>query len=494
VDRLSPQDAAFLHIENDVNHMHIGSVAVFEGPVPAYAELEAMVAGKLPLAGRYRQRVRQVPLQLGRPVWVDDPHFRLGYHLRHTALPRPGGRDQLRDLVGRAMSQPLDRSKPLWELWLVEGLDDGHWALFTKVHHCMVDGIAGTELLTVLLDDTPEPSSPVPDRWRAAPEPSGLRLAGDALIDYVASPYEQWRAARVAASAPLRIGRLLADTAGGLATVPGLARVPPASSLAGPIGPHRRWGWTRASLEEVRAVRTCLGGTVNDVVLAVVTRAFRDLILAHGESPDQTPIRSLVPVSVRRSGEHGSYNNRVSAMLAELPVAVVDPVERLDAVRRQMEGLKESRQAVAAETLTSLSGFAPPLLLALGTRVATRALGRFGRGVVNTVTTNVPGPRHPLYALGRRLVEACPYVPLVSPMRVGVAVFSYDGNLAFGVTADDTVPDVEVFCDGIEAGMTELLKVAEGSGNTGGRGQRPSTSAARRSMDPGWRSRRRVDS
>jgi diacylglycerol O-acyltransferase len=465
VDRLSPQDAAFLHIENDVNHMHFGSVAVFEGPVPGYAEFEAMIAGKLPLAGRYRQRVRHVPLQLGRPVWTDDPHFRLGYHLRHTALPRPGGRDQLRDLVGRAMSQPLDRSKPLWELWLVEGLDDGHWAVFTKVHHSMVDGIAGTDLLTVLLDDTPEPSSPVPDNWRPPPEPSGLHLAREALVDYVASPYEQWRAASAAASVPLRLGRRLAGTARGLATVPGLARVAPPSSLAGPLGPHRRWGWARVSLSDVRAIRRALGGSVNDVVLAAITRGFRDLIRAHGESPEQTPIRSLVPVSVRRAGEYGSYNNRISAVLAELPVAVEDPVERLAAVRRQMDGLKESRQAVAAETLTSLSGFAPSLLLALGTRVATRALGRFGRGVVNTITTNVPGPRRPLYALGRRMVEACPCVPLVSPMRVGVAVFSYDGKLTFGVTADyDTVPDVEVLCRGIEAGMTELLKAVNAGG------------------------------
>ena len=471
MDRLSPQDAAFLHVENDVNHMHIGSVAVFEGPVPAYAEVEAMVAGKLPLAARYRQRVRRVPLQLGRPVWVDDPHFRLGYHLRHTALPRPGGRAQLRNLVGRVMSQQLDRTKPLWELWLVEGLESGHWALSTKAHHCMVDGIAGTDLLTVLLDDTPEPSTPVPDTWRPPQEPSGLRLAGDALIDYLASPYEQWRAAKLAAAAPLRLGRVLADTARGLATVPGLAHAAPPSSLAGPIGPHRRWSWARASLEEVRAVRLGLGGTVNDVVLAVVTRGFRDLILAHAESPAATPIRSLVPVSVRRAGERGSYNNRVSAVLAELPVGVDDPVERLAAVREQMDGLKESRQAVAAETLTALSGFAPSLLLALGTRVATRALGRFGQGTVNTVVTNVPGPQHPLYALGRRLVEACPYVPLASPMRVGVAVFSYDGRLTFGVTSDyDTVPDVEVLCRGIEAGMAELLKAA-GGGATPRRGR-----------------------
>jgi len=461
MDRLSPQDASFLHIEDDVNHMHIGSVAIFEGPSPAYADVERMVAGKLPLAPRYRQRVRTVPFAVGRPVWSDDVHFRLGYHLRHTALPQPGGREQLRNLVGRVMSQQLDRTKPLWELWVVEGLEDGHWALFTKAHHCMVDGIAGTDLLTVLLDDTPEPSPAVPDTWRPVPEPSSLRLAGEAVIDYLASPYEQWRAARAVIGAPLRLARLLADTARGLATVPGLVRVAPGSSLAGPIGPHRRWGWAAATLDDVRTVRTGLGGTVNDVVLAAVTRGLRDLLLAHGDTPEGAVVRSLVPVSVRRPGERGSYNNRVSAMVAELPVGVADPAERLAAVRRQMDGLKQSRQAVAAETLTSLSGFAPPLLLALGARVAIRALGRFGQGSVNTVTTNVPGPQHPLYALGRRLVEACPYVPLASPMRVGVAVFSYDGRLTFGVTADyDSVPDVEVVCQGIEAGLAELVKLA----------------------------------
>jgi WS/DGAT/MGAT family acyltransferase len=363
------------------------------------------------------------------------------------------------------MSQQLDRTKPLWELWVVEGLEDGHWALFTKAHHCMVDGIAGTDLLTVLLDDTPEPSPAVPDTWRPVPEPSSLRLAGEAVIDYLASPYEQWRAARAVTGAPLRLARLLADTARGLATVPGLVRVAPGSSLAGPIGPHRRWGWAAATLDDVRTVRTGLGGTVNDVVLAAVTRGLRDLLLAHGDTPEGAVVRSLVPVSVRRPGERGSYNNRVSAMVAELPVGVADPAERLAAVRRQMDGLKQSRQAVAAETLTSLSGFAPPLLLALGARVAIRALGRFGQGSVNTVTTNVPGPQHPLYALGRRLVEACPYVPLASPMRVGVAVFSYDGRLTFGVTADyDSVPDVEVVCQGIEAGLAELVKLAAVTG------------------------------
>lgn len=462
MDRLSPLDAFFLHIEDDVNHMHIGSVSIFEGPPPSEADFSAMVAGKLPLVPRYRQRVRYVPFDLGRPVWTDDTHFNLGYHLRHTALPPPGGGAQLRNLVGRLMSQQLDRAKPLWELWLVEGLEEGHWALVSKVHHCLVDGIAGTDLLTVVLDDSPEPSGPVPDTWRPAPEPSGLRLAGEAAIDYLVSPYEQWRAARAAASVPLQVVRLALDTVRGLATLRGVVRPAPASFLVGPIGPHRRWAWARATLEDVRTVRAGLGGTVNDVVLAAVTRGFRDLMLVHGEPVEGRVVRTLVPVSVRRADERGSYNNRVSGMLAELPVGIEDPAERLAWIRAQLQGLKESRQAVAADTLTSLSGFAPPLLLALGTRLATRAVRGFGRTPLHTVTTNVPGPQHPLYALGRRLVESCPYVPIMSPMRVGVAAFSYDGRLTFGVTADyDTVPDVDVLCRGIESGLAELVKVTE---------------------------------
>jgi diacylglycerol O-acyltransferase len=463
MDRLSPLDSSFLHIEDDRNLMHIGSVGVFEGPPPAYGDFCQMVAGKLPLVPRYRQRVQFVPFNLGRPVWADDPYFRLDYHIRHTALPEPGGYEQLRNLASRVMSQRLDRNRPLWELWLVEGLEEGHWGLISKTHHSLVDGVSGTELLSVILDAQPEPSPPVPDTWRPEAAQSAVRLVGEAVTDYLASPYEQWRAARSFTLRPLRLASGLLETARGLRALTGATSLAPGSSLIGPIGPHRRWAWARASMDDVRTVRRALGGTVNDVVLAAITRGFRDLLIAHGEPPERRVIRSLVPVSVRRPDERGVYNNRVSAMIAALPVGIEDPAERLASIRRQMDGLKSSKQAVAAETLTSLSGFAPPMLLAVGTRAAVTASRHTpGRMSVTTVTTNVPGPRHPLFALGRRMVEAFPYVPTASPMRVGVAIFSYEGQFTFGVNADyDSVPDVDVLTAGIESGMTELVKVAE---------------------------------
>jgi WS/DGAT/MGAT family acyltransferase len=419
-----------------------------------------MVAGKLPLVPRYRQKVRFVPLQLGRPVWVDDPHFNLGYHLRHTALASPGGDRELRNLVGRVMSQQLDRHKPLWEMWMVEGLDQGHWALVSKVHHCMVDGVSGTDLLAVVLDAEPEPARPLADTWTPDPEPSNLQLARDAVVDLVASPYEQLRAARASTRAPRQVLRNLNETARGLRAWTGVVRPTPRSSINGPIGPHRRWDWARTTLADVKTVRRALGGTVNDVVLTVLTRGFRDLLLSRDEDVTHRVVRTLVPVSVRTSGERGTYNNRVSAMIAELPVGLADPAERLAAIRVQMDGLKESKQAVAGEVLTSLSGFAPSMLLALGTRVAMRIPQRN----VNTVTTNVPGPQLQLFAVGRPMIEAFPFVPLASSVRVGVAIFSYHGMLNYGVTGDyDTAPDIGVLCSGVEAGMTELLKLGESS-------------------------------
>jgi diacylglycerol O-acyltransferase / wax synthase len=458
MDRMSPLDASFLHIENAVNHMHIGSIAIFEGPPPTYEEFEAMVAGKLPAVPRYRQKVRFVPFQLGRPVWVDDPHFNLGYHLRHTALAAPGGDRELRNLVGRVMSQQMDRHKPLWEMWMVEGLERGDWALVSKVHHCMVDGVSGTDLLTVVLDAEREPSPPLPDTWQPEPEPGNARLVADAVTDLVRSPYEQLRAVRAATRAPRQVLGQLGEFGRGMRAWTGVVRPTPTSSINGPIGPHRRWDWARTTLADVKTVRNALGGTVNDVVLTVLTRGFRDLLLSRDENVDGRVIRTLVPVSVRTPGERGTYNNRVSAMIAELPVGVEDPVARLRAIREQMDGLKESKQAVAGEMLTSLSGFAPSLLLALGTRVAMRIPQRN----VNTVTTNVPGPQQQLFACGRAMLEAFPFVPLASSVRVGVAIFSYYGMLNYGVTGDyDTAPDIAVLGSGIEAGMRELLKVAE---------------------------------
>jgi len=458
MDRMSPLDASFLHVEDAVSHMHIGSVAIFEGPSPAPEDFARMVDAKLGAVPRYRQKVRFVPLQLGRPVWVDDPHFQLGYHLRHTALAAPGRDRELRNLVGRVMSQQLDRHKPLWEMWIVEGLEHDHWALVSKVHHCMVDGVSGTDLLTVVLDAEPEPARPSTDVWHPACEPTNTRLVRDALVDLVASPYEQLRALRSATRAPRQAIGQLAELARGLRAWTGVVRPTEPSSINGPIGPHRRWDWARTTLADVKTVRRTLGGTVNDIVLTVLTRGFRDLLVARDENVAGRVVRTLVPVSVRTAGERGTYNNRVSAMIAELPVGVEDPAERLAAIRAQMDDLKESKQAVAGEVLTSLSGFAPSLLLALGTRVAMRIPQRN----INTVTTNVPGPQHQLYACGRPMIEAFPFVPLASTVRIGVAIFSYNGMLNYGVTGDyDTAPDIAVLCGGVEAGMTELLKLAD---------------------------------
>jgi diacylglycerol O-acyltransferase len=462
MDRLSPLDASFLHIENDVNHMHIGSVGIFEGPPPTYDELMSTVGGRLALVPRYRQKVAMVPLSLGRPVWVDDPHFNIEYHVRHTALPEPGGEQELCRLVGRVMSQPLDRGKPLWEIWMAEGLEDGRWAMVSKVHHCLVDGVSGAELLAVLLDLSPEVPAPVDDGWHAAAEPSPLRLARDAVVDLMTSPYEQVRAVGSIVRRPRHTLDALRELATGSVALSRIVKPTPPTSLTGPIGPHRRYAWTAADLADIKRIRLAHGGTVNDVVLALITRGFRDLLRSRGEATDGRVIRTLVPVSVRgRSGSgpaegDGTMENKVSAMFAELPVGVDDPVARLAAISQQLDDLKQSKQAVAGEALTSLSGFAPPMLLALGTRVATRTAHRMGQ--LDTVTTNVPGPQFPLYLCGRRMLRTCPYVPLAAPIRVGVAIFSYDGELVFGVTGDyDCAPDIDVLVRGISNGLAELL-------------------------------------
>jgi WS/DGAT/MGAT family acyltransferase len=474
MQRMSPLDASFLHIEDRVSHMHIGSAAIFEGPPPSHEEILSAIEKKLPLVPRYRQKVRFVPLSLGRPVWVEDPHFVLDYHVRHTAMPQPGGDDQLRNLVGRVMSQQLDRSKPLWELWIAEGLEDGRWVMISKTHHCMVDGVSSSDLLSVLMDETREGGPAPADTWRPDAEPNALELVTHALAERAASPYEGIRTLASAIRGPRRVARNLVQGARDVAQTRSVLKPTAPISFNGPIGPHRRWDWGRGRLADIKTIRDAFGGTVNDVVLTVIAGAFRDLLQRRGEDVTEgRTIRTLVPVSVRKGNERGTYDNRVSAMFAELPVGISDPLERLDAVRRQMEDLKRSRQAVGAEVLTSMTGFAPAMLLALGARLAMRVPQRN----LNTVTTNVPGPQHPLYLAGRRLLEVFPYVPLASNVRVGLAIYSYDGGLNFGITGDyDTAPDIGVVGQGIEAGLAELVALAQASG----RKKRPSARPQRR--------------
>jgi WS/DGAT/MGAT family acyltransferase len=253
-------------------------VAVFDGPAPAQAEFAAMLAARLPLVPRYRQKVRFVPLELGRPVWEDDPHFNICYHVRHTALPTPGGQAQLRNLIGRVMSQMLDRTKPLWEMWVVEGLEDGHWALISKVHHAMVDGVSGTDLLAVMLDASATPERPEPAEWQPEQPVSNMRLLASAVGERAVSPYEILRGARRVVRAPRQFATEVAETAKGMSSMVGVAVPTAATSLNGPIGPHRRYSWARGSVGEVKGVRTALGGTLNDVVLAAISQGFRELL------------------------------------------------------------------------------------------------------------------------------------------------------------------------------------------------------------------------
>ena len=461
MDWMSPMDASFLHIEGPNNPMHIGGLSIFEGPSPKFSGLQEMVAAKLDAVPRYRQKVRFVPLGLGRPVWVEDPHFNLAYHLRHTALPKPGSSEILRRTAARIFAQHLDRSKPLWEIWMIEGLSERRWALLSKVHHCMVDGVSATDLMTVMFDDAPVSAAQRP--WQPSPEPTGTELVIRTLARQASTPSEQVRILRAAARRPRATVEQMVtqgrDFVRGVSASAGLLRPLGKSSLTGPVGPHRTWTWAHVDLADVKTIRTALGGTVNDVVLALVSGGLRDLLKERGEPVDGRTIRALIPVSVRRPGERGAYNNRVSGMFAELPVGIVDPVLRLRSIGAQMDGLKQSKQAVAGDVLTSLSGFAPPMLLALGGRLAARSpsLG------VQTGVTNVPGPQHPLQTLDRRLLESYPFVPLIGQVRISIAIFSYNGGLYFGVTGDwESSSDISVLTNGVETALTEFLAVIAG--------------------------------
>ena len=459
MDRLNPLDAVLVDAEDADPRvsMAIASIAVFEGPVPSHEEFLAHIAGRLARVPRYRQKLRTVPFRLGRPVWVDDPDFDLRYHVRRTALPAPGGDRQLADLMARVMSQRLDRDHPLWEYWVAEGLASGHWALISKVHHCFADGISGTDLYRVIFDFSPEGSPPAVDERVVRAEPSPVELAVRAAMDTVVLPLREALALRGA----------VADPHGAIRQAAGLARasakLAPAlwpatgSSLSGHIGRQRRYTWSRASLDEVKTIKRALGGTVNDVALTAISGGFRALLLGRGEQPGPHMVRSLVPVSVRAPGEQSLYDNRVSAVLADLPVHIADPVERLTAVQAELLALKTSNEAILGEALTSLGRYTPfpfaSWLVRLGFELP--------QWEIVTVTTNVPGPRQPLYGMGRRIVEIIPYVPIATTLRTGVSIFTYCDNVMFGITGDFAAnPDLDILARGIEEDLAELKKAS----------------------------------
>ena len=473
MEPMSPMDASFLHMENETTPMHIGGVSIFDGPAPPFDRLREMIASKLDLVPRYRQKVRFVPLAAGPPVWIDDPHFNLDYHVRHTAVPAPGSDEQLRKMAARVFSGNLDRARPLWEVWMVQGLRDGRWALLSKVHHCMVDGVAATDLMSLMFADAPARAAAA--SWYARPAPSDAELVLRSLTDRIVSPAAQLRALQDGLRAPRHSLQSAASLAKAFASAGRSLRPVGSSSLTGPIGPHRVWSWARIRLADVKTVRGQFGGTVNDIVLTLITNGFAQLLRDRGEEvPPDRVVRTMVPVSVRRPGEKGVYNNRVSAVFASLPVGVLDPLARLAAIRAEMDGIKESKQAVAGDVLASLSGFAPPLLLALGSRLVTSA----PRLNMHTATTNVPGPQQPVNTLGCRMLESYPFVPVVGSIRIVVAIFSYDGGLYFGVTGDyDGAPDIDVLTAGIERGMEALLELVAKPAVPRARAPRPTRTA-----------------
>jgi WS/DGAT/MGAT family acyltransferase len=458
-DRLSALDATFLHLEDGTSaHMHVASVMLFEGPAPSQEELVEHVLDRMDLVPRYRQRLAFVPLGQGRPVWVDDPYFNPEYHVRHTALPSPGDDDQLRRLAGRLFSQRLDRSRPLWEIWLVEGLAGGRFALVGKTHHALVDGISGVDITTVLFDTDPEPALPPRSsaKWSPRPVPTTAQLLSQALLERSTVPGEMARGVRALTRGPRQAATELRDRLGAVGALAwaGLNSASP-SPLNVPIGPHRRYTWVDADLDRFRAMKTALGGTLNDVVLTAVTLALGRFLRAEGYDTDGLALRAMVPVSVRADVERGALGNRVAAMFVPLPVGVESPRACFERLHTDVSRLKESGQAVGAEVLTQLAGFAPTTILSQAARLQARQ--RF----FNLVITNVPGPQIPLYLLGRRMQAIYPVVPLAENQALGVAVLSYAGGMGFGLLGDyDAMPGLEALGTLLEGAIEDLAAAA----------------------------------
>ena len=437
--------------------MHVGALVVFDGPAPSRDDFRAHLESRLRLVPRYRQKLAVPRLEMGRPFWVDDPNFNLDYHVRHTALPKPGSEEQLRHLVGRIFSQRLDRSKPLWELWVVQGLKNGRFALISKTHHALVDGVAGVDIATVLFDLSPVPAElPEDDGWTAAPEPSSADLVAEGVKGLLKTPFELAGKAIGAAEHPRRTLEGVREAAEGLGEVVWAGLNPaPDVPLNVDIGPHRRVWWVESRLDDFKEIKNGLGGTVNDAVLAVVAGALGRWLRDRGVRTEGLELRALVPVSIRSDDERGELGNRIAAMRGPLPVYAGDPVERHALVREGMGSLKESKQALGAEVIAGLQDFAPPTLLAQASRL------NFSTRLFNLIVTNVPGPQFPLYLLGREMERIVPIAFLPENHALAIAIMSYNGKVDFGLLADyDAMGDLDSFAGHLDESLAELLKAA----------------------------------
>jgi diacylglycerol O-acyltransferase / wax synthase len=456
-ERLTAIDASFLHQEKQASHMHVGALVIFEGPAPEPDDFRAHLESRLRLVPRYRQKLAVPRLEMGRPFWVDDPSFNLDYHVRDSALPKPGSDEQLRHLVGRIFSQRLDRSKPLWELWVVQGLEGGRFALISKTHHALVDGVAGVDIATVLFDLSPVPGElPDDDGWEPQPEPSDTELVAEGVKGLLRTPFSLAGKAVEAAQRPGDTLGRAREAAEGLGEVVWAGLNPaPDVPLNVEIGPHRRVWWVESRLADFKEIKNALGGTVNDAVLTVVSGALGRWLRDRGVRTEGLELRALVPVSIRPADERGTLGNRIAAMRGPLPVYVEDPVERHSIVRQGMGSLKESKQALGAEVIAGLQDFAPPTLLAQASRL------NFSTRLFNLIVTNVPGPQFPLYILGREMERIVPIAFLPENHALAIAIMSYNGKVDFGLLGDyDAMPDLDVLGGYLEDSLAEVLKAA----------------------------------
>lgn len=462
-DRLTGLDASFLRLERLETPMHVGALSVFEvGPLVGpdgrfrLADVRELIASRLHLIPRFRKKVQHVPLEAGEPIWIDDDRFDIGYHVRLTALPAPGTRAQLLALFERVQAQLLDRSRPLWELWFVEGVEDGHIGMIQKTHHAMVDGVSGVDVATVLLDFTPEPTILDAPEWQPEPPPPPARLLIDSVKDLVAGPQAVANATRRAAEVPRWAADRVSELARSLATLTEGGLVAPKVSLNNPVvGRSKRFGLVRESLDDVKEVRRAFGGTINDVILAGVGGGLARLLETRGELHPELVLKVFCPVSVRDDSHKMQLGNRVSAMFVPIPVGVPDPLERLATISATTAELKEREQAVGAAALLGITEYAAPTLLGLAARLVHH------QRLVNLVCTNVPGPQTPLYCMGARMLEAYPMVPLARNLNLGVAILSYCGQLHLGLLGDrDLWPDLDVLEVGIDDSFSELSKLA----------------------------------
>jgi diacylglycerol O-acyltransferase len=462
-DRLSFLDQSFLRLESQTQPMHVAGVGIYEaGPLRKadggidVERIRAYLESRLHHIPRYRQALAFTPLD-GTPVWVDDQHFNIQYHVRHSALPRPGDERQLKRLSARIMSQQLDRARPLWEMWVVEGLEGGdRFAIIAKVHHAMVDGVSSVDLLTVMLSPEPTDAFEPAPRWIPRPAPTPFQLFGAEAKRRIQAPLEAARdLGRAAESLGDPRSDLRASLRAATGAISGMVRTTSATPLNQPIGPHRRFDWAAMSLAEVKAVRHGLGGSVNDVVLATVTGAVRRFLEARHVNVETLDFRVMAPVSVRSPGERGTLGNRVSAWMVDLPLAERDPRRVIANIRAQTEKLKADKQAMGAEMLTKAVSWTPSTLLSVGARLMTRALP------FNLVVTNVPGPQVPIYLLGSRMLVNYGMVPLTDYLGMGIVLFSYDGKLAWGFNGDwDLLPDLHDFVVATTESFDELRRAA----------------------------------